>query len=156
MLHEPELVILDEPFSGLDPVNMELMRDTIVHLAREGRTVIFSTHVMAQAEEICDFIFLINRGKKVLDGTLREVKGSGGEEAIHIAYDGDGSALDGLRGVARVNDAGKTAEIFLEDGTDPQHVLEQLVTMVKLRRYDLREPSLHEIFVRSVGGKTDA
>jgi len=155
LIHDPELVILDEPFSGLDPVNMEMMRDTIVQLSREGKTVIFSTHVMAQAEEICDFIFLINRGRKVLDGPLTEIKAAAGDRGIQLDYEGDGSVLQRLPGVSRVNDAGKTAEIFLEDGVDPQDILAQLVGAVKIRRFDLREPSLHEIFVRAVGGATD-
>ncbi len=155
IIHEPELVILDEPFSGLDPVNMELMRDTIVQFKRDGRTVIFSTHVMAQAEEICDYIVLINRGKKVLDGTLAQIKASHDNRGIQLDYDGDGAVLRELRGVQRVNDAGKHAELFLHHGVDPQQVLAQLVGKVSIRRFDLREPSLHEIFVRAVGGKTD-
>lgn len=153
LVHNPELVILDEPFSGLDPVNVELMRDLILDLKREGKTVIFSTHVMEQAEQICDFIFLINKGKKVLDGPLSEVRKSGGE-AIKLDYDGDGSILHRLPGVSRVNDAGKTAEIFLEDGTDPQEILRALVDKLTIRKFDLSEPSLHEIFVRAVGGKS--
>ncbi len=153
LVHDPELVILDEPFSGLDPVNVEVMRDLILDLKREGKTVIFSTHVMEQAEQICDYIFLIDKGKKVLDGPLSEVRKSGGE-AIQLDYDGDGSILKELRGVRRVNDAGKTAEIFLEDGTDPQEILHTLVNHLSIRRFDLSEPSLHEIFVRAVGGKS--
>ncbi len=155
LIHDPELVILDEPFSGLDPVNMEVMRNTIVELARAGRTVIFSTHVMAQAEEICDFIFLINKGKKVLDGPLSEIKGGGGDRGIVLDYEGDGAALRALPGISRLNDAGKSAELFLNDGVNPQDVLAQLVGKIQIRRFDLREPSLHEIFVRAVGGQTD-
>ncbi|MEE9126490.1 MAG: ATP-binding cassette domain-containing protein, partial [Planctomycetota bacterium] len=100
LIHEPELVLLDEPFSGLDPVNMELMRDTIRNMAAGGRTVIFSTHVMAQAEELCDYIFLIDHGKKILDGPLREIRGSG-DHGVKIDYDGDGSFLRNLPGVLR-------------------------------------------------------
>ncbi|MCB9832923.1 MAG: ATP-binding cassette domain-containing protein [Planctomycetes bacterium] len=149
IVHDPELVIFDEPFSGLDPVNVELMRDLILDLKRQGKTVIFSTHVMEQAEQICDFIFLIDRGKKVLDGPLSAVRRSGGE-SIKIDYDGDGEILRRLPGVARVNDAGKTAELFLEPDTDPQSILSALVGKLSIRRFDLSEPSLHEIFVRSV------
>jgi len=154
IIHEPELVILDEPFSGLDPVNMELMRDTILDMKRAGRTVIFSTHVMQQAQDICDFIVLINKGKKVLDGRVADVRGQG-DFGLQIDYDGDGSVLRRLPGVRRLNDAGKSAELFLERGTDPQAVLQQLVGRVKILRFDIRQPSLHEIFVRAVGGKTD-
>ncbi len=154
LIHNPALVILDEPFSGLDPVNVEAVRDVILEMKRRGQTVIFSTHVMEQAEQICDYIFLINKGRKVLDGTLAEVKGSG-DQGIVVDYDGDGSIFQRLSGVRRVNDAGKRAEIFLEDHVDPQQILQQLVGRVSIRRFDMREPSLHEIFIRAVGGKTD-
>jgi len=151
LIHDPELVILDEPFSGLDPVNVELVRNVILDVKRQGRTVIFSTHVMEQAEQICDYIFLINRGQKVLDGTLREVRQTG-EQAVVIDYDGDGAVLHRLSGVRRVNDAGKTAELFLTEGTEPQAILRQLVDRMTIRRFDTREPSLHEVFIRAVGG----
>ena len=152
LIHEPELVILDEPFSGLDPVNVESMRDLILEMRDEGRTVIFSTHIMEQAEKICDSIFLIHKGNKVIDGTLAEVKSSG-DLGIRLDYDGDGSVLRSLPGVERLNDHGKQAEIFLKEGYDPQETLAQLVGKITIRRFDLREPSLHEIFVRAVGGE---
>ena len=151
LIHNPELVILDEPFSGLDPVNVEVMRDIILQMKREGRTVIFSTHVMEQAEQICDSILLINQGEKVLDGSLSEIKTQEGK-GILLDYDGDGSFLSGLPGVTRVNDAGKRAEIFLDPEADPQALLASLVGRITIRRFDIREPSLHEIFVRAVGG----
>jgi len=151
IVHDPALVILDEPFSGLDPVNTQVLRDLIVALKREGRTVLFSTHVMEQAEQICDAIVLIHKGKKLIDGPLAAVKAARGR-AIRLDYDGDGARLGTLPGVARVNDAGKTAEIFLEEGADPQALLRALVERVAVRRFDLREPSLHEIFIRAVGG----
>ncbi len=151
IIHDPELVILDEPFSGLDPVNVETVREVILDMKREGRTVIFSTHVMEQAEQICDYVLLINKGRKVLDGTLAEVKATG-DRGILIDYDGDGAVFRTLRGVHRVNDAGKRAELFLDDGTDPQVILEQLVGKLRIRRFDMREPSLHEVFVRAVKG----
>jgi ABC-2 type transport system ATP-binding protein len=154
LIHEPELVILDEPFSGLDPVNVELMRDLILDMKREGRTVIFSTHIMHQAEQLCDAILLIHRGRKVLDGPLAEVRAAH-DSGVLLDYDGDGSILRRLPGIARVNDSGKQAEIFLEPGVDPQDVLQALVGQLRIRRFDLREPSLHEIFVRAVGGESD-
>ncbi len=151
LIHDPELVILDEPFSGLDPVNVDVMRDVILEMKRDGRTVIFSTHIMEQAEKICDSIFLIHEGKKLLDGPLAEIKASG-DHGVHVDYDGDGRVLRDLAGAERINDSGKHAEIFLADGTDPQEILAQLVGKLTIRRFDLREPSLHEIFVRAVGG----
>ena len=154
LIHDPEFVILDEPFSGLDPVNMEVMRDTIRSFKKDDRTVIFSTHVMAQAEELCDYIFLIDKGKKVIDGPMREVRSSG-DRGIKIDYDGDGSVLHSLPGVIRINDAGKSAEIFVEDHISPQDILKQLVGKIEIRKFDLSEPSLHEIFIRAVGGEID-
>ncbi|MCA8942262.1 MAG: ATP-binding cassette domain-containing protein [Planctomycetes bacterium] len=158
LIHGPELVILDEPFSGLDPVNMELMRNTILDMKREGRTVIFSTHVMKQAEEICDYIFMIHRAKKVLDGTLSEIRASY-EKGIQVDYDGDGAVFRDLQNrglLERINDSGKTCELFPRAGVDPQEVLAHLVGRIQIRRFDLREPSLHEIFVRNVGAEVIA
>jgi ABC-2 type transport system ATP-binding protein len=154
IVHEPDLVLLDEPFSGLDPINMEVMRDTILSMAKNGKTVIFSTHVMAQAEEICDRIFLIYKGKKLLDGTLAEVK-SGGPRAIQVDYEGDVGYLRNDPTIDRMNDSGQSAEIYLKDGEDAQDLLQKLVGKVKVRRFDLREPSLHEVYVRAVGGDVD-
>ena len=154
IIHEPELVILDEPFSGLDPVNVELMRDLILDMKREGRTVIFSTHIMHQAEQLCDAIMLIHRGKKILDGPLAQIRASS-DRGVMLDYDGDGAVLRELQGVTRVNDSGKQAEIFLAEGVDPQSILEALVGKLRIRRFDLSEPSLHEIFVRAVGGESD-
>ena len=155
LIHDPELVILDEPFSGLDPVNVELVRDLILGLKHDNRTVIFSTHVMEQAEQICDKVLLIHKGQKILDGTLREIK-STGPKTIIVDYDGgDGRAFAGLPGVTRVNDAGKHAELTLTDGANPHALLKQLVDRVSISRFDTREPSLHEVFVRAVGGKVD-
>ncbi len=155
LIHDPELVILDEPFSGLDPVNVEIVIELILELKRQGRTVIFSTHVMEQAEKLCDAILLINKGKKVLDGPLAAVK-AGGPRTVIIDYDGDGGVFRGLPRVARVNDSGKHAELTLEDGASTQDLLRLLVDRIAIRRFDTREPSLHEIFVRAVGGKTHA
>jgi ABC-2 type transport system ATP-binding protein len=155
VIHDPDLVILDEPFSGLDPVNADVMRDLILQMRRDGRTVIFSTHIMQQAEQICDGLTLMNHGKRVLDGTMAEVRASK-ERGILLEYDGDSSKLKGLVGVAQINDSGKQAEIFPAPGVDPQTILEQIVKLVQVNRFDLRQPSLHEIFVRAVGGRAEA
>ena len=152
LIHEPELVILDEPFSGLDPVNRDLMRDTIVDLKNRGCSVVFSTHIMEQAEQICDSVLLINDGVKVLDGTVSDVRTAAGR-AVRLDYDGDGSKLGDLPGVAGVNDAGKQAEIFLDEGADSQRLLSALVERgIQVRRFDLTELSLHEVFIRTVNG----
>jgi ABC-2 type transport system ATP-binding protein len=151
LVHEPELVVFDEPFSGLDPVNVKALEDLILEMKREGRTVLFSTHVMEQAEKLCDYIVLIHKGRKMLDGTLAEVRSSG-DQAVKLDYDGDGRLLGSLPGVRHVSDSGKTAELFLEPGADPQAVLAALVGKVAIRRFDLREPSLQEVFLRTVEG----
>lgn len=150
LMHDPELVILDEPFSGLDPVNTEVVREIILQMKRENKTVIFSTHVMEHAEQICDHVVLINKGRVLLDGPITQVRATGGN-TVQLDYEGDGSVVQGVRGVTRVNDAGKHAEFVLAPGNDPDDILRQLVGKVKVRRFDTREASLHEIFVRSVG-----
>jgi ABC-2 type transport system ATP-binding protein len=152
IIHEPELVILDEPFSGLDPVNVDLMRDVILDMKRSGKTVIFSTHGMTQAEQLCDYVLIIDKGKKIVDGPLGEVKGLHAA-GIQVDYDGDGAALKSLTGVERVNDSGKSAEIFLAAGASSQDVLAQLIGRVTIRKFEIRQPSLHEVFIRAVGGE---
>ncbi len=149
LIHDPELVILDEPFSGLDPVNRDLMRDTILRMKHEGRTVIFSTHVMEQAEQLCDHVMMLHRSKLQFAGPLGEIK-QGREFSIQLDYDGDGRVLQQLPGAIRVNDHGKQAEIFLQHGDDPQLALRWLIERITIRRFEYRAPTLHEIFVRTV------
>jgi ABC-2 type transport system ATP-binding protein len=151
LVHDPELVVLDEPFSGLDPVNVELVRDTVLRLKQRGRTVILSTHTMEQAEQICDSLVLIDSGTALLEGPLATIRASA-DRSIRIDYDGDGAVLRSLPGVLRVNDAGKHAELTLSPGTDAQAILRCLADKLVIRRFDTREASLHEIFVRTVGG----
>jgi ABC-2 type transport system ATP-binding protein len=151
LMHDPELVILDEPFSGLDPVNTEVVRDLILQMKRDNKTVIFSTHVMEHAEQICDHVVLINKGRVLIDGPITQVRASGGN-TVQLDYEGDGNVIQSIRGITRVNDAGKHAEFVLAPGNEPDDILKQLVGKVKVRRFDTREASLHEIFVRSVGG----
>ncbi|MEC9047995.1 MAG: ATP-binding cassette domain-containing protein [Planctomycetota bacterium] len=149
IIHDPDLVILDEPFSGLDPVNRDVMRDTILQMKRDGRTVIFSTHVMEQAEKLCDEMMMIHKGQLAFEGTVAQIK-QGRDQGIRIEYDGDGALLQQLPGVDRVNDDNKAAELFLQPGCDPQDALRWLVDRLTIRSFDVREPSLHEVFVRTV------
>ena len=156
LLHEPDLVILDEPFSGLDPVNRDLMRDLILELKQQGKTVLFSTHIMEQAEQICDHVVLIDNGRKLIDGTLSDVRSSGGA-SIRLDYDGDGTGLSALPGVERVNDSGKHAELFLHADGDSQAVLAAILQRgLRVRRFDLTESSLHEVFIGAVKGLGNA
>ena len=142
----PELVLLDEPFSGLDPVNENLFREAILDLRRRGTTIIFSTHNMAVAEQLCDSIFMIYRGKKVLDGTLDSIQDSYGFDTLRVRA--DGASLAGLPGVDRVTDLGRYQELRLVRGADPQAVLAELMRRGRVDRFERARPSLHDIFVR--------
>ena len=157
LLHDPDLVILDEPFSGLDPINAQALKDTIVELKRRGKTVIFSTHVMDHAERLCDSVCIVARGEKVLDGSMAAVRAEHGGR--HIALALDGPALDGVAGVlrdralvTRVDDSNRSFEIELAEGADPQLLLQRLVERgAAIRRFELVQPSLHQIFLERVG-----
>jgi ABC-2 type transport system ATP-binding protein len=156
IIHEPELLILDEPFSGLDPVNTESLKDKILSLKAAGTTVLFSTHIMDQAEKLCDAVVLINRGRKLLDGPLADViSGGDAEEAVIVEYDGSADRMRDFPGVRRMNDLGKYLEVYLEPGVTPQDLLRSLVGEVTVRRFEVRRPTLHEVFVRSVRGDGD-
>ena len=149
VISSPRLVLLDEVFSGLDPVNREAMTEQILQLRRGGTTVIFSTHDMATAEEMCDRIFMIYKGKKVLDGTLDDVREQYGSDTLRVAVDGaDGTAMDALPGVARVRDLGQTQELTVEEGADTQAVLAGLMRLGRVRRFEVTRPNLQDIFVR--------
>ncbi|RKZ12668.1 ABC transporter, partial [bacterium] len=151
VIHGPELVILDEPFSGLDPVNTELLKDQILALRDHGATVLFSTHIMDQAEQLCDYVVLIDQGRKVLDGTLDEVKQSAGGEVVVLETRGAAPDLASLPMVAAVSDFGHHREIQLSDGASPDELLAALVGKTSIRRFEVRRPSLHEVFLRTVG-----
>jgi ABC-2 type transport system ATP-binding protein len=144
----PELVLLDEPFSGLDPVNADVLREAVLDLKRDGTTVIFSTHDMAVAEKMCDFIFMIYKGQKVLDGTLNSIQDLYGSDTVRVRLDGDGNHLEDLRGVLKVTDFGRWQELRLDRGTDTQQLLAALMSRGKVRHFELARPSLQDIFVR--------
>lgn len=152
IIHEPELLILDEPFSGLDPVNSELLRDLIQQLHEAGTTIIFSTHVLIQAEQLCDRIFLINKGRKLLDASLDEIRERFDPRTI-LAEPSAGSAdFSKLRGVRKVqpHTDGHSFEIQLDDGVPAQDVMVQIMSLASMRRVELRRLSLDEVFVRLV------
>lgn len=144
----PELVLLDEPFSGLDPVNTEVFREAVLGLKRDGATVIFSTHDMAVAEKMCDFIFMIYKGRKVLDGTLESIQETYGSDTLRVRLEGDGLSWDGLPGITKVTDFGRWQELRLERGANSQPVLAALMARGTVRHFELSRPSLHDIFVR--------
>ena len=153
ILGRPGLLILDEPFSGLDPVNQNLFKDVILELNREGATVIFSTHVMETAERLCRDIALLNRGKIVLQGTLASVKSGFGKNSVLVEFEGDGSFLASLPGVARVDDYGRYREVRLHKDADPQTLLRAALEHGAVRRFEIVEPTLHNIFIEQVGGR---
>jgi ABC-2 type transport system ATP-binding protein len=150
VLHEPEILILDEPMSGLDPVGMNVMRDVLLDQRRQGRTLVLSSHQMETVERLCDAIALINRGRKLLDGPVSEVKRRHGANTVALAYEGDGSFLGGLPGVLSVSDSGRYVEIRLAEGADPQVVLREAASRLRVSRFEVMEPSLHDIFVQQV------
>jgi ABC-2 type transport system ATP-binding protein len=148
ILHQPELIILDEPFSGLDPVNADMMKDIILELQQKGATIIFSTHDMAMAEKMCDYIFMIYQGKKVLDGTLENIQDQYGIDTLRIQSDLGIQALKGMKGIDNVNDFGKLQEIRLEEGVDPQKILAELLKKTRISKFEITKPSLNDIFIR--------
>jgi ABC-2 type transport system ATP-binding protein len=159
LLHDPELVILDEPFSGLDPINAQAMKDTVVELKRDGRTVIFSTHLMDSAERLCDAVCIIARGSKVLDGPIEQVRAEHGGTHIALSLggasgNGVGAVLADRRLIARVDDSNRYFEIELVPDADPQVLLRRLVEAgASIQRFELVRPSLHQIFLQKVGAR---
>jgi ABC-2 type transport system ATP-binding protein len=150
-INEPELLVLDEPFAGLDPVNLELLKGIILQMRGEGRTVIFSTHVMDEAERLCDFILLINRGKALVDGGLDEIRSGYRCGTVSVEAEGDTSFVEGLPMVSAVAEKGRRLEIGLAAEGDSQELLKALVGRVRVQSFEIKMPSLHEIFIRLVG-----
>jgi len=154
LLHDPDLIILDEPQSGLDPVNMVLVRNLLRDLRNEGKTILLSTHMMGEAERMADEIILIHRGQVVLEGTLDEVRASAGKNTLHVDFDGDGAFLGTLPQVRHASIVNNAAELSLADGADPQEVLQAAMASLRIRRFELAAPSLEEIFIDKVGTET--
>ena len=154
LLHDPELIILDEPQSGLDPVNMKIVRELLLELKQEGRTILLSTHMMDEAEKMADDIILIHRGKVVLQGGLEGVRESFGKNTLHLEFDGDGEFLSRLPRVKKANIANNSAELTLDDGADAHQILEASMGKVRIRRFELGTPSLEKIFIDQVGADT--
>jgi ABC-2 type transport system ATP-binding protein len=159
LLHDPDLVILDEPFSGLDPINAQALKDAVLELKRRGKTVIFSTHVMDNAEKMCDSVCIIARGEKVLDGSVTEVKRAAGTRNVAIGLSGGGGAQNGVSDVLRdprlvkkFDDSNNYIEVELAPNADAQALLRRLVDAgAAIERFELMQPSLHQIFLQRVG-----
>lgn len=154
LLHDPDLIILDEPQSGLDPVNMVLVRNLLNELRQEGKTILLSTHMMAEAERMADELILIHQGKVVLEGTLDQIRRQFGTNTLHLDFDGDGDFLRELPNVRRAAIVNNAAELSLAEGADPQQILVSCMDRLRIRRYELAAPSLEQIFIEKVGTET--
>jgi len=148
IINKPEIVILDEPFSGLDPVNAEIIKDVILDLRNKGATILFSTHDMSVAERMCDFIFMIYKGSKVLDGTLESIQKGYGQDTIRIQTDGGIRMLLDIPGIERANDFGQVQEIRMNSGVDPQNILSAIMAKTRITKFEVTSPSLNDIFIR--------
>jgi ABC-2 type transport system ATP-binding protein len=153
VIHEPDLIILDEPFMGLDPLNADLVKEVILEQKTRGAAIVFSTHLMESAERLCDAICLINKGQKVLDGEVRSVKRNFGSNHVALNYEGRSDFLAELRRngvIESYNDSGNHVEIQMRDGASAQKLLKAAVQQVEVLRFEVVEPSLHEIFIATV------
>lgn len=151
VIHDPDLLILDEPFSGLDPVNVEIMKDTILELKQANKTIILSTHQMEIAEKLCDDVCMINRSRKVLDGTLRDIRRSFSRNAVALRFEGDDGLLKDSDLVANVIPVGDEVEVLLAPGVSHQTLLKRLIdSQIVVTKFELVEPRLHEIFIEKV------
>ena len=150
VINNPELVILDEPFSGLDPLNTDLLKAIILEMKEQGKTVIFSTHVMHEAEKLCDFILLINKGKAILNDKLSHIRSRETSGVVCVELEGDTGFIEKLPMVAAVKYDGNRLEINLVENADPQQLLRSIVDRVRVQSFEIKVPSLHEIFVNLV------
>src|ERR1700691_5972619 len=155
LLHDPGLIVMDEPFSGLDPVNAVLVEQTLLELKGQGKAILFSTHRMDQVEKLCDSICLINNGEAVLSGNLREIKSRYERNRVIVEFEGSADFLKSDE-IASANNYSGHAESTLKPGGDAQKLLHLAASMAAIYRFELVEPSLEEIFIQTVGGKANA
>jgi ABC-2 type transport system ATP-binding protein len=151
LLHEPELLVLDEPFSGLDPVNQEELRGIVRELAARGTTLVLSTHLMDEVERLCTHLTLLNEGRAVLDGSLDDVRRRFGGNVCRVDFRGDPGFVASIPGVVDVARTGNTLEVRLDSVCDPPALLAQIAPRLAVHRFEVRSASLHSIFVRLVG-----
>jgi ABC-2 type transport system ATP-binding protein len=151
VVSQPELVLLDEPFTGLDPVNTDVIKDVILELQAQGTTVIFSTHDMSMAEKMCDFIFMVFKGRKVLDGTLSSIQDKYGTDTLRVRIGDGAGALQDIEGIDKINDFGQLQELRLTPSGDPQKILQEILRRTTVKSFDITRPSLHDIFIRIAG-----
>lgn len=151
IIHDPDLIVLDEPFSGLDPISTDVLKAIILQMKAAGKTVIFSTHVMEQAEQLCDFILLIDQGRNVLSGTLAAIRAQYRTEGVLVSVEGDSGFVKDLPMVSGVSAAADGLSVTLRDGADKRALLRAILERVSVSHFEVKVPSLHEIFVRTVG-----
>ena len=155
VVHDPQFVVMDEPFSGLDPSSAMVLKDAFLELKNAGKTLLFSTHRMDTAERLCDSICLINHGRAVLEGDLGKIRAGYGKRNVQIKYEGDSQFLKDPKLVHSFNDYGNYVEVRLAAGADPQDLLRAAASHARVNKFELMEPSLEEIFIEAVG-KADA
>lgn len=153
IIHKPNLIILDEPFTGLDPVNTELIKDVMLEQKEKGSTIIFSTHLMDQVEKLCDSICLINEGKAVLDGNIKSIKKNFRRNSLRMEYEGDAKFLTNLNLVQKFKEVDKSTEIYPANGIKIQDILKAALLEVDVTKFEVMEPSLNEIFIETVSKK---
>jgi len=152
--HNPDIYIFDEPFSGLDPINSELLKEVILELKSQGKTVLFSTHRMEQVEQMCDNICLYNQGRKVLDGNLNDIKRSFGRNTVVVEFEGDPSFFDRFDGIRFNNRSNRFVEMILDNVISPNDLLREAMNHIEIIRFEQVYPSLHEIFIQTVKNST--
>jgi len=152
IIHDPDLIVVDEPFSGLDPVNTQIIKNILLEQKKGGKTIILSTHMMEQAEAMCDRILMINNGMIVLNGKVGDIKNEHRNNSIFLEFEGNLSSLEGLDQIEKIIRHGTYIEIFIKEGHDIQSLIEDIVTRVRILRIERSTPSLNEIFIKIVKG----
>lgn len=150
LLNNPSFLILDEPFSGFDPINIELIKNVILELKQQGKTILFSTHIMEQAEKLCDDICLINKGENILSGKLSHIKQEFGKNTVILGYRGDAGVFKNSSDIVKYNDYGNYIELEFKEGINTQNFLKDIINKVEIQKFEIMEPSLNQIFIESV------
>ena len=151
VIHDPDLIVLDEPFSGLDPVNARLLKELVFEQRARGTTVILSTHRMEEVEAMCESICLIEHGRPVLSGRLKDIKAAYGRNTIVVEHDGAANRLEGIPGVLDCQDSGREARLRIETGADPQRVMQAILDRIAVRAMRLDEPHIEDIYLEKIG-----
>lgn len=151
-IHNPDMIILDEPFSGLDPVNVNLVKNIMLEFKEQGKAIMFSTHIMEAAEKLCDEILMINHGKKALDGELQQIQTKHGKNSLHLEYEGDGAFIKSLPMIEKFDDYGNYIEVQLKDSFKPNDFLKAVIDKVQVSKMQSQKSSLNEIFISLAGG----